>query len=113
MTLSELQSEIWKDMEEKGFHTGKPADRLNTLARLALVHTEVSEATQEVKRHWADDGPRSATDRDLFAGELADVVIRILDLAGTCRFDLAKYLREKVNYNKTRPVLYGTIGEAK
>jgi NTP pyrophosphatase (non-canonical NTP hydrolase) len=39
--------------------------------------------------------------------ELADVVIRVCDFAGHLGCDLAKEIREKSDYNETRPHKHG------
>lgn len=39
--------------------------------------------------------------------ELADVVIRVFDLAGWLGIDLASAIREKMRFNKTRPYRHG------
>ena len=57
-SLAQIVAQVWADMEAKGFHAGRGTSRDDTLVRLCLVHTEVSEAAQVVKRHWAG-GPRT------------------------------------------------------
>lgn len=41
--------------------------------------------------------------KNTFEDELADAVIRILDIAEGLRIDLEWHIRAKVDYNKTRP----------
>lgn len=67
-------------------------------AKLALVHSEVSEALECVRRGDVY-GP--------FADELADIVIRVADLAGAIGCDLDEAIRRKMAYNKTRPERHG------
>ena len=77
--LSELQKIVWQTAEDQGHHKALEAldMRLQTLVRLALVHTEVSEA-------WAvvDHGdPEGESLRTQVLDELADTAIRLLEMA--------------------------------
>lgn len=65
--------------------------------KLALIHGEVSEALEAVRK---DDHPN-------FAEELADVVIRVEDLAGGSGVDLEGEIVRKMAKNKVRPKLHG------
>ena len=108
-TISGFQKYVWRVMEEKGFHDGRGAGRDDTLVRLCLIHTEVSEAAQEVKRHWSDSP--SADLRDRLADELADIVIRVADLAECVGVDLEAHCVGKMLKNSLRPKNYGTPAE--
>lgn len=106
MTLAELQQQSWQVAEDKGFHSERTNSRDDTLIRLCLIHTEVAEATQEVKRHWGGDKHEEAKER--LGEELADTLIRIGDLAGCCGIDLESHVAEKMAANRNRPFRYGT-----
>lgn len=67
--------------------------------KLALIHSEVSEAMEASRKNLMDD---KLTHRKGVEVELADAVIRILDLAGALNLDLAGAIQEKLMYNKTR-----------
>lgn len=90
--------------------------------KLALIHSEVSEALEEhrsgkphVDFYYCDPvaGCVCATPTDKckkpegFGVELADTVIRIMDLCGALGIDLELAIREKHEYNKTRPFRHG------
>lgn len=109
MHIADLQTEAWTTAENKGFHDDRPGNnRDDALVRLALVHSEVSEAIQRVKRHWPTAGVRG----DLTLGdELADILIRVADLAECCGIPLEHCVLEKLEANKLRPRLYGTAKE--
>lgn len=107
MTIAEMQIDAWQTAEDKGFHDGRSGGRDDTLLRLCLIHTEVSEAAQEVKRHGT--GGRAVLDR--VASELADVLIRVGDLAGCLDLDLESAVRAKMAQNRNRPERYGTPAE--
>lgn len=67
---------------------------------LCLVHSEISEAMEGVRKNLMDD---KLTHRDMFTVELADAVIRIFDMAGKYGLDLGGALVEKLEFNVSRP----------
>jgi NTP pyrophosphatase (non-canonical NTP hydrolase) len=111
VTIRELQHKAWSTAEQKGFHDGHTSGRADTLLRLCLIHTEVSEAAQEVKRHWTDSPGEDLKDR--VAGELADILIRVADLAGCIDVDLEMATAAKLVANMARPHQYGTPKESR
>jgi len=64
----------WTDL-----NSGNPKQR-NVPEMLALIHSEVSEALEGFRKNLQDD---KLTHRPMFEVELADVLIRLLDLAGS------------------------------
>jgi NTP pyrophosphatase (non-canonical NTP hydrolase) len=109
MTLNDWRDDVWRLMEAKGFHVGRGNTRDDVMVRLCLVHTEVSEAVQEVKRHWTGDG--SPAVRAAVAEEVADTLIRLLDLCGCLGIDVDAAVAAKHAKNAARPHLYGTPNE--
>lgn len=82
--------------------TGKPKPRGDVdliLSKLALVHSEVSEALEGVRKDLMDD---KLPHRKMFEVELADAVIRILDLAEHEQVDVFGAIQEKLAYNAVR-----------
>ena len=75
---------------------------------LALVHSEVSEALEEWRGGEGlavirmEDGKPTG-----FPVELADVLIRVADLAESAGIDLNAALKIKMHYNATRPWRHG------
>ena len=67
--------------------------------KLALIHSEVSEAMEGARKNLMDD---KLPHRKMIEVELADAVIRILDLAGALQLDLAGAIQEKLAYNAVR-----------
>lgn len=67
--------------------------------KLALVHSEVSEALEGYRKGLMDD---KLPERPMIEVELADAIIRILDIAGALELDIGGALVEKFNYNQTR-----------
>lgn len=66
--------------------------RRNVGEMLALVHSEVSEALEGHRKNLKDT---HLTDRLMIEVELADVVIRVFDLAGYLKLDLGEGFRRK------------------
>lgn len=79
----------------------------SALENHALIHSEVAEATEEVRA----DKPyfyRDATFKpEGEAVELADAVIRIMDYFAYRGWDLEWIIKEKFEYNMTRPYRHG------
>ena len=67
--------------------------------KLALIHSEVSEAMEGARKNLMDD---KLPHRKMIEVELADAMIRILDLAGALQLDLAGAVQEKLAYNAVR-----------
>ena len=76
---------------------------------LALIHSEVSEALEDYRNQrlpldqytMHDDKPEG------FGVELADIVIRVMDLAEYLSIDLAEMIVLKYRYQLTRPHRHG------
>jgi NTP pyrophosphatase (non-canonical NTP hydrolase) len=85
---------------EKGWTvTGPEAwDQENQIpADLSLVHSEVSEALEAFR----------CGDRDKFAQELADVLIRVVGLAHGLGIDIGQEMADKMNVNRAREHRHG------
>ena len=66
---------------------------------LALIHSEISEALEGLRKGLVDD---HLPNRAMVEVELADTLIRIFDYAGYLGLDLGGALIEKLDYNQTR-----------
>lgn len=64
-----------------------------------LIVTEIAEATEGYRKGLMDDHLKN---RLMIEVELADAIIRILDLAGYMKLDIGGALDEKLAYNKQR-----------
>src|SRR5690606_35087552 len=67
--------------------------------KIALIHSEVSEALEGYRSDKMDD---KLPHRKAIEVELADVIIRVGDLAGALGLDLAAAIQEKFAYNAER-----------
>lgn len=68
-------------------------------SKLCLIHSEVSEALEGMRKGLMDDHLK---DEEQLGVELADVVIRVLDLAGACKINIGHLVARKYAYNQER-----------
>jgi NTP pyrophosphatase (non-canonical NTP hydrolase) len=119
-TIAELSKEIYSNAVNKGFYD-KPVD-LGT--RLMLIVSEASEALEADRANkYADLTGRFKEDSENYLGEsdwwferfvknsfedeLADIIIRVLDLSVHLDVDIEWHIKRKMKYNSTRPHMHG------
>jgi NTP pyrophosphatase (non-canonical NTP hydrolase) len=95
----------WRDLKTgqdflEEVRSGSRFGKALVAEKLALVHSEVSEATEGHRKDQMDD---KLPHRKAVEVELADAVIRIGDLAGALGLDLGRALAEKMAFNAGRP----------
>lgn len=83
----------WVDLE-----TGEPLKR-NVGECLCLIHSEISEAMEGHRKGLMDD---KLTERQMIEVELADALIRILDLSEGLGLNIGEATVEKLEYNLNR-----------
>lgn len=121
--INKLAEEVHENAKSKGFYEAPK----NIGEMLCLIHSEVSEALEaDRKGKYADlkkfDLDRQSTPfhenaatrdafkdhvKDTFEDELADVMIRVMDLAAYKGIDLEKHITLKMAYNSTRDKKHG------
>ena len=96
MRFNPLVKEAYKQAFDNGFYDyGLVQDNVKTiLIKLLLINGEVAEATEVLRK---DQGVERLHE------ELADIMIRLLDLMGYVQMDVDTYIQTKMDYNKTRP----------
>jgi len=103
MGINEIMDEIHSIAKEKGWYDGTPRTPLEIHA---LIHSEISEATEEVRNnkefYYKVDGKPEGE-----AVELVDAIIRIMDYFAYKNWDLESILKTKVEYNRNRSYRHG------
>lgn len=94
MKINEIAEKNYLWVEEMGWH------KKTTLEALALVASEVGEAINEC---------RNEKPTDAFGEELADIVLRVLDIAHWQGINIEKEILDKMIKNEKR----GTRGRLK
>ena len=94
-SLQIVQDKLHGQAKAMGWHN-KPRE-IGTL--IALCHSELSEALEGARKDLYDD---HLPHRKMIEVELADCIIRILDMAGALNLDVAGAIAEKHHYNANR-----------
>jgi NTP pyrophosphatase (non-canonical NTP hydrolase) len=119
MTINSTAKIIHENARNKGFFDTPK----NIGEMLCLIHSEVSEALEADRKDryttasiravngWHDDKyfcESFVTNvKDNFEDELADVMIRVMDLAAFKVIDLEEHIRAKMRFNATREFKHG------
>ena len=94
--LNQKMLEVRALADGKGFSS----DPARIWEMLALIHTEVSEATDAYKK---------GEPMEHVGEELTDAIIRILHLMSALDLDAEKLFQEKMKRNWERPYKYNTV----
>lgn len=86
-TINELAKEQFEWVEAMGWHNK------TVLEMLALVASEVGEAINECRHEDPTDN---------FKDELADIILRTIDIAETQNIDIYQAIIDKMNINRHR-----------
>lgn len=125
--LNESANIIFENNKAKGFWD----EERNKGELLMLVVSELGEAMEAIRKdryantHYLDEMLATGHDwknstfsfssafeksvKDTFEDEIADAIIRLLDMSAGLGIDIEKHINLKVNYNTTRPLKHGKL----
>jgi len=109
-SFTEVQKVIHQIAKDKGWWDDrtelfKTDNEIVIAAVLALIHSEISEALESVRHGFPQSDQMKGYDN--FEIELADVIIRVMDLAEWMNIDLGSALVAKVKFNSNREHKHG------
>lgn len=100
VSVNDLVDRAYATAVDKGFWDYNNVHTKNVqLAKLALITSEIGEAVEAVR----------TVDADNLAEELADICIRVFDLAGALGFDLEQAILDKMDKNEHRSHMHGKL----
>lgn len=112
-TITAWQKKVHKLAVEKGFYDGTSWPDTKLLdQKLLLIVSEIVEAQTEIRNGHDAQSIYESSDGlkpEGFGIELADAVIRILDLAQYLNIDLEQCMTLKHEYNRSRPYKHGKV----
>lgn len=120
MHISKISKQINENAQSKGFWE----NGIELHKKLLLIHSEVSEAMEadRIGKHaevvgfetekgiddnWRRDQKFEQHIKHSFEDELADIAIRVFDLAFQLGLDLEYFIAAKHDYNTRRPIKHG------
>jgi len=108
MNIADLMRRVHQTAKDKGWWD---TPDINIPQKLALIHSEVSEALEEYRNskpplYYTLD-PSFASKPEGMVAELADVIIRVLDLCAALDLPIIEAIKRKCDYNDLRPYRHG------
>ena len=102
MNLGDIQKEVHGVATDHGWWEAQEVPAFFYIPeKIALIHSELSEALEE----YRTEGEPTAH----FAEEMADVVIRVMDLCEHLGISLEDAILAKTEKNKLRPYRHGKV----
>lgn len=106
-SLKAIGTKVLAGANKRGFTLDPSAESMDAVRQLALVHSEVSEAVEEMRKpnvqhiYYVNGKPEGV------GPELADVIMRVAECAVAWGIDLDEMIRIKHNFNEGRPFKHG------
>lgn len=108
ISLDEWAKDIHNNAVEKGFWEPNNDDThvIFYLKQIAMIHSECSEVLEAIRKNKGDDK---------VVEELADIIIRTLDLYwglvedGYTGYSIQGIMEEKTAYNRERDMMHGVL----
>jgi NTP pyrophosphatase (non-canonical NTP hydrolase) len=98
--LDQLVKRCFENSYQHGFWEGEQ----NRAEKIALMHSELSEALEAIRRPIQDDHCPEFTSEEV---EMADVIIRVFDYCGAYKLRLSEAFEAKMKFNAGRPHKHG------
>ena len=109
--IDELKKVIYANAEAKGFWDFEKVTGISLgvviATKLALVHSELSEALEAIRTKKTTDDKLPGFDP--LTVEIADTIIRLLDICGRYNLDIAEAILTKHGFNTARERLHGKV----
>ena len=99
------QKEVHETAIQKGWHGKRDPEVDRLLALVCLMHEELSEACSAIRLGNPPDD--KVPEFSGVEAELADVIIRVMDLAQSDGYNVIGALMAKCEMNKTRKIRHG------
>ena len=102
-TINQLSLDCFDNSKRHGFW-GRNAETRNDGEMIALIHYELSEMLEAIRKPMMSDHIPTFT---LVEEEAADVLIRLLDMSAGREWDIGGALVAKMEFNKSRSFKHG------